>query len=163
MLVLADLCQCFFRSHSKLCPILCRLRTKLCPNFGCSRARLCPITFAPCPFPNLAGTLHYVLKLGNLALHRLVVFYGYSKVVLDGMVIFFMTKCSRIFFTQIYFFILNVVSTHVPSYSYQNHITTHNVLQGRTAVSTCSEIIFLAMKIRKKSKAEKNAKTNRYS
>ena len=44
-------------SHSKLCPILRRLRTKLCPNFSCSRARLCPISFAPCPFPNLAGTL----------------------------------------------------------------------------------------------------------
>ena len=39
------------------CPILFRLRSKLCPNFGCSRARLCPISFAPCPFPNLAGTL----------------------------------------------------------------------------------------------------------
>ena len=57
MLVLADLCPCFHRSHSKRCPILCRLRTKLCPNFGRSRARLCPISFAPCPFPNLAGTL----------------------------------------------------------------------------------------------------------
>ena len=57
MPVRADLCPCF-RSHSKLCPILCRLRTKLCPNFGCSRARLCPISFAPCPFPNLAGTLY---------------------------------------------------------------------------------------------------------
>ena len=45
-------------SCSKLCPILCRLRNKLCPNFGRSRARLCPISFAPCPFPNLAGTLH---------------------------------------------------------------------------------------------------------
>ena len=33
-------------------------RSKLCPNFGCSRARLCQISFAPCPFPNLAGTLH---------------------------------------------------------------------------------------------------------
>ena len=43
-------------SHSKLCPIFCRLRPKLCPNFGRSRARLCPISFAPCPFPNLAGT-----------------------------------------------------------------------------------------------------------
>ena len=64
--MLADLCPCFHqsstrpnfgRSRVKLCPILCRLRTKLCPNFGCSRARLCPIYFAPCPFPNLAGTL----------------------------------------------------------------------------------------------------------
>ena len=44
-------------SRSKLCPILCRLHTKLCPNFGRSRARLCPISFVPCPFPNLAGTL----------------------------------------------------------------------------------------------------------
>ena len=47
----------FGRSRVKVCPILCRLRTTLCPNFGCSRARLCPIYFAPCPFPNLAGTL----------------------------------------------------------------------------------------------------------
>ena len=30
---------------------------RLCPNFGRSRARLCPFSFAPCPFPNLAGTL----------------------------------------------------------------------------------------------------------
>ena len=37
--------------------ILCRLHTELCPNCGRSRARLCPISFAPCPFPNLAGTL----------------------------------------------------------------------------------------------------------
>ena len=64
--MLADLCPCFHqsptrpnfsRSRVKVCPILCRLSTKLCPNFGCSRARLCPISFAPCPFPNLAGTL----------------------------------------------------------------------------------------------------------
>ena len=47
----------FGHSRSKLCPIMCRSRSKLCPNFGCSRARLCPISFAPCPFPNLAGTL----------------------------------------------------------------------------------------------------------
>ena len=47
----------FGHSRSKLCPIMCRLRTKLCPNFGRSRTRLCPISFAPCPFPNLAGTL----------------------------------------------------------------------------------------------------------
>ena len=47
----------FRLSRVKVCQILCRLRTKLCPNFGCSRARLCPISFAPCPFPNLAGTL----------------------------------------------------------------------------------------------------------
>ena len=62
--MLADLCPCFHqsptrpncgRSRVKVCPILCRLRTKLCPNFGCSHARLCPISFAPCPFPNLAG------------------------------------------------------------------------------------------------------------
>ena len=70
--MLADLCPCFHqsptrpnfgRSPVKVCPILCRLRTKLCPNFGCSRARLCPISFAPCPFPNLAGTLmdNYVI------------------------------------------------------------------------------------------------------
>ena len=53
-------------SRSKLCPIMCRSRTKLCPNFGCSRARLCPIYFAPCPFPNLAGTLkmfNYIVRL----------------------------------------------------------------------------------------------------
>ena len=36
---------------------MCRLRTKLCPNIGCSRTKLCPISFAPCLFPNLAGTL----------------------------------------------------------------------------------------------------------
>ena len=42
--------------------ILCRLCTKLCPNFGRSRARLCPISFAPCPFPNLAGTLLLIFK-----------------------------------------------------------------------------------------------------
>ena len=65
--MLADLCPCFHqsptrpnfgRSRVKVCPILCRLRTKLCPNFGCTRARLCPISFAPCPFANLAGTLY---------------------------------------------------------------------------------------------------------
>ena len=64
--MLADLCPCFHqsstrpnfgRSRIKVCPILCRLRTKLCANFGRSRARLYPISFAPCPFPNLAGTL----------------------------------------------------------------------------------------------------------
>ena len=49
----------FGHSRSKLCPIMCRSRTKLCPNFGRPRARLCPISFAPCPFPNLAGTLEY--------------------------------------------------------------------------------------------------------
>ena len=68
--MLADLCPCFHqsptrpnfgRSRVKVCPILCRLRTKLCPNFGRSRAKLCPISFAPCPFPNLAGTLQSVL------------------------------------------------------------------------------------------------------
>ena len=63
MLVLADLCPCFHRSHFKLCPILCRLRTKLCPNFGRPRAKLCPISFAPCPFPNLAGTLDYYVYI----------------------------------------------------------------------------------------------------
>ena len=70
--MLADLCPYFHqsptrpnfgRSRVKVCPILCRLRTKLCPNFGCSRARLCPISFAPCPFPNLAGTLHSLRQL----------------------------------------------------------------------------------------------------
>ena len=64
--MLADLCPCFHqsptrpnfgRSRVKVCPILCRLRTKLCQNFGRSRARLCQISFAPCPFPNPAGTL----------------------------------------------------------------------------------------------------------
>ena len=47
-----------------------RLRTKLCPNFGRSRARLCPISFAPCPFPNRAGT-HGNLKL-SICLHKIV-------------------------------------------------------------------------------------------
>ena len=66
ILVLADLCPCFHRSHSKLCPILCRLRTKLRPNFGRSRARLCPISFAPRPLPNLAGTLvSHLLQVGQ--------------------------------------------------------------------------------------------------
>ena len=46
------------RLHSKRCLIFCRLLAKLCPNFGRSCAILCPISFAPCPFPNLAGTLH---------------------------------------------------------------------------------------------------------
>ena len=79
--MLADLCPCFHRSPPKLCPDLvsfacwivtefwsftrkCELghsRSKLCsimfPNFGCLCARMCPIYFAPCPFPNLAGTL----------------------------------------------------------------------------------------------------------
>ena len=58
------------RSRSKLCPILCRLRTKLCPNFGRSRARLCPIPFAPCPFPNLAGTLFTVMTFQFPLLHH---------------------------------------------------------------------------------------------
>ena len=60
--MLADLCPCFHQSPTR--PNfgrsrvrVCRLRTKLCPNFGHSCARLCPISFAPCPFPNLAGTL----------------------------------------------------------------------------------------------------------
>ena len=79
--MLADLCPCFHRSSTKLCPdlvfrscaglrpnfghsrsklrlIMSRLRTKFCRNFGCSRARLCLISFAPRPFPNLAGTLY---------------------------------------------------------------------------------------------------------
>ena len=73
--MLADLCPCFHQSPTrpnfacsrvKVGPILCRLRTKLCPNFGCSRARLCPISFAPCPFPNLAGTLNTVFLLALL-------------------------------------------------------------------------------------------------
>ena len=73
--MLADLCPCFHqsptrpnfgRSRVKVCPILCRLRTKLCPNFGCSRARLYPISFAPCPFPNLAGTLYGEYRDGLL-------------------------------------------------------------------------------------------------
>ena len=45
-------CACrfvpMFSSIAKLHSILCRLRTKLCP-----------ISFAPCPFPNLAGTLDH--------------------------------------------------------------------------------------------------------
>ena len=47
------------RSCSNLCQIFCSLRTKLFPNSGRSRARLSPISFAPCPLPNLAGTLNY--------------------------------------------------------------------------------------------------------
>ena len=57
----------FGHSRSKLCPIMCRLRTKLCPNFGRSRARSCPIYFAPCPFPNLAGTLGMTVVLFTIA------------------------------------------------------------------------------------------------
>ena len=73
--MLADLCPCFHQSPTrpnfgrscvKVCPILCRLRTKLCPNFARSRARLCPISFAPCPFPNLAGTLVYWSSTGGV-------------------------------------------------------------------------------------------------
>ena len=56
----------FGHSRSKLCPIMCRSRTKLCPNFVCSRATLCRISFAPCPFPNLAGTLHTRVELDHL-------------------------------------------------------------------------------------------------
>ena len=84
--LLADLCPCFHQSPTKLCPylisfaccivpefgrspsklypIFCRLHTKLCPNFGRSRARLCLIYFAPCLFPNLAGTL--IVQYGYL-------------------------------------------------------------------------------------------------
>ena len=40
---------------TKFC-VVCALNL-LCPNFSHSRARLCPISFAPRPFPNLAGTL----------------------------------------------------------------------------------------------------------
>ena len=68
-LLRAGLCLNFGRScvkglghsRSKLWPIMCRLHAKLCPNRGRLRARLCPIYFAPCPFPNLAGTLHAVI------------------------------------------------------------------------------------------------------
>ena len=78
--MLADLCACFHQFPTKLypdlvsfacwivmkfwsfmrkCASLDHSRSKLCPNFGCSRARLCPISFAPCLFPNLVGTLWY--------------------------------------------------------------------------------------------------------
>ena len=53
--LLADVCPCFHQSPIR--PNFGRSRVKVCPNFGCSRARMCPISFAPCPFPNLAGTL----------------------------------------------------------------------------------------------------------
>ena len=52
----------FWSLARKVCPIFCRSRTKLCPDFGRSRAKVCPIPFAPCPFPNLAGTLLNKLK-----------------------------------------------------------------------------------------------------
>ena len=45
-------CASLGHSRSKLCPILCR-----------SRARLCPISFAPAPFPNLAGTLWHTVSI----------------------------------------------------------------------------------------------------
>ena len=83
--MLLDLCPRFHRSPTKLCPDLVsfacwivpeflpfghksvprlgRSRSKLCPNFGRSRAGLCPISFAPCPFPNLAGTLRLAVKI----------------------------------------------------------------------------------------------------
>ena len=56
------------------CARLCRSHTKLCPNFGCSRARLCPISFAPCPFPNLAGTLGEFWLVGttSVVIHDLL-------------------------------------------------------------------------------------------
>ena len=57
-------------SRSKLCPILCRLRSKLCPNFGRSRTRLSPISFAPCPFPILAGTLLHVQLIDDRILPK---------------------------------------------------------------------------------------------
>ena len=33
------------------------------PNFDHPRSRLCPISFAPCPFPNLAGTLYVMVSV----------------------------------------------------------------------------------------------------
>ena len=81
--MLADLCPCFQRSATKVSPdlafvrvldcaqilrlrsklyqILCCLCTKLRPNFGRSHTRLCTISFAPCPFLNLAGTQYMCL------------------------------------------------------------------------------------------------------
>ena len=53
--MLADLCPCFDQSPTR--PNFGRSRVKVCPILCCLRARLCPIYFAPCPFPNLAGTL----------------------------------------------------------------------------------------------------------
>ena len=67
----------FGHSRAKLCQIMCHSRTKLCPNFGRSRARLCPISFAPCPFPNLAGTLHHDSCWPyNAALYRHMHYYS---------------------------------------------------------------------------------------
>ena len=86
----ADLCPCFHqsptrpnfcRSRIKVCPILCRLRTKLCPNFGCSCARLCPISFAPCPFPNLAGTLYSYMTFNHIFANTLVSVASFPLVV----------------------------------------------------------------------------------
>ena len=68
-----------FRSSAGLWPnfgrslvkdLVIRTLNSLCPNFGRSRARLCPISFAPCHFPNLAGTLTYswTYSLYSLAL-----------------------------------------------------------------------------------------------
>ena len=54
---LAGLCVNFGRSRVKVCPArFGRSRSKLFLKFARSRARLCPNYFAPCPFPNLAGT-----------------------------------------------------------------------------------------------------------
>ena len=82
--MLADLWPCFHRSPTRLCPdlvsVACwiavvsnqlywivtefwsftrlgRSCSKMRPILCRSRARLCPISFAPCPFPNLDGTL----------------------------------------------------------------------------------------------------------
>ena len=77
--MLADLCPCFHRSPTKLCPDLVSFGCWIVPEFwafarksvpelvvyalNCARffcrlrTKLCPISFAPCPFPNLAGTL----------------------------------------------------------------------------------------------------------
>ena len=48
--VLADLCPCFHRSPTKLCPDLVSFACWIVPKFWA-------MSFAPCPFPNLAGTL----------------------------------------------------------------------------------------------------------
>ena len=53
-------------------------RAGLCLNFGRSRARLCPISFAPWPFPNLAGTLRYIIYIDYIIL------WGVSLVIRHG-------------------------------------------------------------------------------
>ena len=50
--------QTSFRSCAGLRPNFGHLRSKLYPIMCRSRTKLCPISFAPCPFPNLAGTLY---------------------------------------------------------------------------------------------------------